>query len=522
MIKLLSTAAICLLTSFLFGQTISGVSPAFGERGTLQLPITISGTGTNFTNATSTVVQLIETGGNAQIEVVTVNSVSPQSVSFELKISNLAPLGNYTIRVYDGLLNDFVDLPNGFTVLSNSQAPVLSGTTPGNASVGQLLPITIIVDDANFDQATNNTIHLSQQGTSSIISAVPGSITVLNGHSIRAMFDFSHFSISAGSIMNSHCGNSFDGYFVDPASIVVTEPTSIAGDINYAGSFGGIVELYQENTNTVPSTYSLVSSSSVTGASNSYDFPNVAQASYLIRSVPIAVTDVVATYYPSNIAWQNATVVTTDPLVTGLSYDINPVNSLSVPGGVTVNGAIGYGPNGFNKTAVDVVAVGVEVFIKDMDNNLYAQTTTDANGEYSFVGLADGNYEIVIDLPGYNQTNTYTFTVDGTSSNLVGLDFLIDDGVIFTTSLILNLNPLTASNLDVYPNPTMGDLSIKIPSSLTNGTLEIYNQLGKRVWNEKITSNEVFNTNISTLSNGMYIVRIQGDQSISEMKLIKN
>jgi hypothetical protein len=516
---LLTTLSAIFLTTFLFGQSISNVSPNSGSRGTWQLPITISGVGTNFSNATSTAVKISQ--ATSTILDVTVNSVSATSVNCSVHIPNNASLGNYTVSVYDQSVGGMISLPLGFTVSGNLNPPTLIKTTPSKVAINQTLPITITVDNANFSQATDNTMFLSQNGTSTLISPVPGSTVALNGTHMRSTFNMSNASLTIGSYLTSHCGNSFDGSFNDFSAIQITAPTSITGTIIYSGTYNGVVELYQQNVNsnpTIATTYSLVSTSPVT--SNTYSFQNVAEASYYIRSVPINMTDVVATYYDADISWQTATLVTTNSTTPGV-YDITPVTSLSLPGGVTVNGTIGYGPNGYNKAQV-VLAEGVEVFLKQVSSNLYAQTVTDQNGEYSFSGIGDGNYEIVIDLPGYNQISTYSFTVTFSSSNLNGLDFVIDDGEIFKSNF-LGLDPLELAELVVYPNPTNGELTVQLPSNLTNPKITVYNTMGQIVHSENTKSNssKTITTNVSGLTEGIYIVRVQGDEFTSETRLIK-
>ncbi|MGJ8661537.1 MAG: T9SS type A sorting domain-containing protein, partial [Bacteroidota bacterium] len=492
-----------------------------GERGSYQLPITITGSGTNFSSATSTVVKISQaTSTIVDLQITSVTSVNPQSVDLNVRIPYNAPLGSYTVSVYDQTTGGMISLPNGFSVLANSQPPVAVKTTPAKVALNQTLPITITVDNSNFSQATDNTIYLTAQGTSTLLSPVAGTIVAPNGTHMRAAFNFSNSLLSIGDVLNSHCGNSFDGMVTDFSSITITAPTTIVGTINYSGSFNGVVELYQENPGTTtasPTTYSLVASSAV--SSNSYSFQGVAEASYYIRAVPINMTDVVATYYAADISWQTATLVTTSGTVS--VCDITPVSSLSLGNGVTVNGTLGYGPNGYNKAQI-VLAEGVEVFLKDVSNNLFAQTVTDQNGEYSFSGIPNGNYDIVIDLPGFDQVSTYSFAVTGTSSNLSGLDFVIDNGEIFISNF-LGIDDLEAAKMVVYPNPTSGELSIQLPNIVTNAKLIVFNTMGQIVHESTpvVNSNKVIKTDVSSLSEGVYIVRLQGDQFSSETRLVK-
>lgn len=512
------TFIIGLLSSFAMSQTITNVSPNSGNKGSFSLPVVITGSGTNFSNATSTVVQ-IKQGTNTTLEILNVNAVTPTSVGLDIRISNSMPTGNYTVSVYDQTVGGMIDLPSGFTVLPNVQPPILQWTTPEKAALGQTLPVTISVDNANFSQATDNTIYLTQQGTSTVLNPVPGSMVVLNNTHIRASFDFTGSSITGGSVFNSHCGNSFDGYFTDNGAISITGQTAIAGNVIYSGSYNGIVELYQKNVGVSPSTYSLVASSAVS-PSNGYIFTNVAQASYLLRSVPIGMSDVVATYYPYNINWGTATLLTTSTTLPSTGIDITPVNSLSLPGGVTVNGAIGFGPNGFNKASVDVVmAEGVEVFLMNTLTSQYAQTVTDVNGEYTFASVPQGTYEIVIDLPGYLQTSTHAFTIDATTPSVNDLDFMINNNQIFSFGS-LGLKALDKTDLRIYPNPTNGEVNIQLPSTLSNARITVYNQVGQKMMEESVQS-AMHTMHIENLAAGLYLVRVQGDAYFAETKLIK-
>ncbi len=506
----------CLIASVSFGQIITSVSPSSGEQGTVTLPITISGSGTSFSNATSTVVEISQ--GTNTLQVLSVGAVAPESVDLNIRVSNQAPIGNYTVRVFDQNVG-MVDMPNGFTVLPNSNPATLLNTSPELTSgTQQSLPVTITTDNTNFSQATDNTIYLSQ-GTSTILQPIPGSVTVLNDNAIRASFDISQSGATVGSYFNAHCGNSFDGYFDDMNAIAVTDATEVSGMINYSGTYNGVVELYQENTGINPSTYSLVASTPVVG--NSYVVTDLAEATYLIRSVPLGMSDVVATYYPNNILWQNATSVTPVPGVPG-QYDITPFPSLIANLlGITVNGTLGYGPNGFNKANI-VFAEGVEVFLRDTDNNAYLQTVTDANGAYSFANIPDGNYEIMIDIPGYEQVSTYTFTVSGSSVDMNDLDFLIDNNEIFTSGF-MGLPKLDKVNLKVYPNPSEGTFNILLPTNLSSFEISVYNCVGTKVFEESVEHNtsNTFKGDLSGVAEGVYIVRLIGEGLTAETRIVK-
>lgn len=509
----------CMFGLTSIAQSITAVSPSSGERATATLPITISGSGTSFSNATSTVVEIFQ--GTNTLQVVSVGSVQPQSVDLNIQISNVDPLGSYTVRVYDQNVG-MVDLPNGFTVIPSSNPPVLLATAPNLVSETQVLPITITMDNAHFSQATSSTMYLSHS-TGATIMPLPGTLTVLNDNAIRGTFDIGSAGIGyiAGDSLNSHCWNSIDGSFDDMVSITVVPSGTISGAIDYSGTYNGVVELYIENvTASPPNTYSLVATSPVSG--NTYSFSDVAFfGNHLVRSVPIGMNDVVATYYVNNIDWQNASQVVC--LGATNLVDLVPFSSVLASNlGITVNGALGYGPNGFNKSNI-VFAEGVEVFLKDTDNNVYAQSTTDVNGSYSFSDIPEGNYEIIVDMPGYDQVSTYAFAVTAGMTDVTDLDFLIDNNEIFISGF-MGVSELNKVNLEVYPNPTTGEFNIVVPENLSDFSVSIYNTVGTVVWEQAVKNNtsSIFAGDLSSLSSGVYIVKVNGGNTVSEIRLVKS
>jgi hypothetical protein len=503
-----------ILGSAATAQTVTNVSPNSGEKGSWTLPITISGSGTSFSNATSTVVRIKQ--GNEELEILSVSNIAAESVDADIRISNLKPTGSYSVEVYDENLG-LISLPNGFTVTSNGSAPSFITTTPEAGSQTQLLPVTISMENTHFAQATDNTIYLTQ-GTYTILP-VPGSVQALNDNYLKAMFDLDVPYVSNGDILDSHFGNSHDGYFSDFLAINVTELTTINGIVIYGGTYNGVVELYQKNIGVAPATYSLVATVSVDGV-NGYSFDGVANAEYLLRSVPVGMSDIVATYFPNAIDWTSSTLVDSDPLNVTVA-NITPFNSIDLNGGVTVNGTLGWGPNGFTKASV-ILAEGVEVFIQDVDNLIYAQATTDANGLYTFNNVPTGSYQIVVNLPGYTQTDTYDFVIDGSSSVFEELDFLIDNHQIFKSGF-LSVSKDFSDDLVAFPNPTNGKVFIQMPAVLGNFTADVYSSTGQKIWNRTVNGNNVnqFNVDLTDLPAGMYFVQIMSDSDVFEIRVVK-
>ena len=219
-------------------QNISSVSPNSGNQGSWALPITITGSGTNFSSATSTVVRIKQ--GTNTLQILSVNSVTPDNVDLEVNISNSSNLGSYDVEVYDQTQLGFVTLQNGFNVLANNFPPNTLAVTPNLASHNAVnLPVTISTENMNFSQATDNVMYLTQ-GTNTTIYPVVQSTVALNDNYLKSWFTFNNAGLIAGDVLTAHYGNSFDGFFTFPNAITITAPTAINGLIDHPTAVAGI------------------------------------------------------------------------------------------------------------------------------------------------------------------------------------------------------------------------------------------------------------------------------------------
>ena len=72
----------------------------------------------------------------------------------------------------------------------------------------------------------------------------------------------------------------------------------------------------------------------------------------------------------------------------------------------------------------------------------------------------------------------------------------------------------------LYPNPISDKLNISFPKNVNNAQVALYNVLGKKVFERKISSSDNI-LNLEGLSTGMYIVTIESDKKINSFKVVK-
>lgn len=82
----------------------------------------------------------------------------------------------------------------------------------------------------------------------------------------------------------------------------------------------------------------------------------------------------------------------------------------------------------------------------------------------------------------------------------------------------LSVNNQKQSPIDIYPNPTNGTISIKLPVNIDKGNIQLYNATGKIVASYPIQRQ----IDISHLPNGLYYLRLQNESGVYSQKVIIN
>lgn len=114
-------------------------------------------------------------------------------------------------------------------------------------------------------------------------------------------------------------------------------------------------------------------------------------------------------------------------------------------------------------------------------------------------------------------TITTTYTLTGIDANGCQGKTTFVQNVDACTGI--NKVTTTASGVKIYPNPSAGFFVVELNSS-SNKTVEVTDITG-RVIMSTVTKDEKVNVNITTLSNGIYYVRVQSDNGVDVIKVVK-
>ncbi len=79
-----------------------------------------------------------------------------------------------------------------------------------------------------------------------------------------------------------------------------------------------------------------------------------------------------------------------------------------------------------------------------------------------------------------------------------------------------------AFNVLVYPNPTNASITLVLSEPAVNAMIEVYGLLGERVLTKEISGSSLYELELSSQPQGIYLVKISNGNSVVLKKIIKN
>lgn len=117
-------------------------------------------------------------------------------------------------------------------------------------------------------------------------------------------------------------------------------------------------------------------------------------------------------------------------------------------------------------------------------------------------------------------TSPSTFDVVGAYGDSFNIEEHANDGNT-SVNLVLGLVDFEKIQFSMSPNPATSDLKIAWPSHLTKASIEIYDVLGRQIFNKNFDSTHVTVIDISTWNSGIYLVRVLNDNSSQTKRFVK-
>lgn len=338
---------------------------------------------------------------------------------------------------------------------------------------------------------------------------------------------------AAGSAVLTLVATGTCSFASDAMTLFTATPSSLKGTVK-AGSNTldrGVVYLFLIN-GTVSRT--LVGIDTLLQSDNGlYEFASVPQGNYSVYAVPLTSSTFasthLATYYGNSAAteWEIAGLeeVENNSAAHVLNIDLVAYTSAMADwntGKDTIAGAV------FLNTPLQIMRLagnddlplsGVVVFLKTLNGQIIAYTSTDKYGAYAFNNVREGNYFIDSEYSGTEIILADKIVaVDGDSKT-------IEDGnvIVIRTSVKTGVaSPKKSIQLNAYPNPVTDIVHIKL-SNVGTYKVNVLDEVGTMYIEKQllVTSGGVVDISLAELTKGLYIIQITSDEELYTTKIVK-
>ena len=321
--------------------------------------------------------------------------------------------------------------------------------------------------------------------------------------------------INSSKISGNRFGNTYYGEIdsTTPSTATVTDISNGAYYINIPGIPSACNKLYIENWEFLP----FVTVTSTLGITINGSNPLQLACPATSHAITVAKTGDLANAvysWSSNVTGSHSTANTS--IIYPGTYDVTVTNSQGCTATDELVAAYASGTTAtanFNVPSEICQNIGATFTNTSSDTTNFTSTWNFGQGVDSIVNGT---------TPTYTYTNTGTYPVSLTIKNSAGCAFGITQTV--TVLNCVGIQDVAFDNaISILPNPSNGSVNITINNVDKDVTLTVYNVVGEVVKSFATTqSSAVFNKalDLSTLSNGTYLVKIQSGSKTATKKLV--
>jgi hypothetical protein len=230
-----------------------------------------------------------------------------------------------------------------------------------------------------------------------------------------------------------------------------------------------------------------------------------------ITTVTIAGNTAICVGQTANLTASGANTYTWNTSATTTSISVTPTTNTTYTamGTNTTTGCMGQAAQTVTVNALPTVSVSSSASL--ICTGQTASLTASGATTYSW------NTSATTSVIAVSPTVSTSYTVTGTDANTCSNSVVITQSVSNCTGI--NANTISQNGLLVYPNPNTGLFTIELNNGSVK-TIQVMDLTGRIVL-ANTTSNDKIDFNISTLSNGVYYVKVQSNNSVEVIKIVK-
>jgi len=153
---------------------------------------------------------------------------------------------------------------------------------------------------------------------------------------------------------------------------------------------------------------------------------------------------------------------------------------------------------------------------------MWSVNTPSFGNRIGMVNTADSTYVSSTPIPNYPMGTKVFFKVFAVNANNdTSETYKFQYTVRFNPSASININKKDKFDLKVYPNPTDGDVRLVFENSVSQGTIFLFDELGKQIMTQSIDGLTSLDVDITECATGLYYLVVQADGKRSVEKIIK-
>lgn len=204
-------------------------------------------------------------------------------------------------------------------------------------------------------------------------------------------------------------------------------------------------------------------------------------------------------------------MISTNIPITG--YVLGETYTINVS--TTSSGASGWG---FELTAEK--AGGIEVGAFDLTGSTNSPKIITSGGSVTHSNDAFSFWSFSWTAPSIDEGDiTFYTAVLAANGSGTGGDQVVTTSEVVSAST-LSIDEKNSLTFDILPNPSRDYLTVKLPNEISDGSVEIFDFLGRSVMTSKI--NKIENRlNLTNLAVGMYIIRLTSEGKSGVKKIIR-